>query len=370
MILDKTLSIYFGQDMNGRLIEVNRAFHGLYSILSLLKQKKGGSKVLYSTTTCASPVYAASYAGMEPIFADISPKDFLMDENETLNLIEEYKDDLVAVVYIYIFGHTSDAVFRIKAKCEQYGIYLIEDLAQAFGSSVNGIPTGLIGDFAVLSFGHSKQIDAKRGGVIVNNAANILTNKEIQAGLDGLQLVIPSPELSNSYGTNFYANRKRALANDDDFALYKDFIITYKDLYFSYGDVNWELIQEKIENYLDNRITENRNKIAKEYHDRLAHLAKFIYCPKIKEGYSIYRYTIVLKNDADLEDFSEYLRKNGVNCSNLYIPINRFYGEKGCPQANFMAHKCVNLWTDPSVANAEYINHTIQIIADYYGKKM
>ena len=277
MILDKILSRYFGHDMDGRLLEVNRAFHGLYSILSLLKQKKGGSKVLYSTTTCASPVYAASYAGLEPLFADISPRDYLMDEDETLNLIDKYKNDLLAVVYIYVFGHTSDAIFRIKTKCEQYGIYLIEDLAQAFGSSVNGIPTGLIGNFAVLSFGHSKQVDVKRGGVIVNNSSNVLSNKEIQEHLDGLQLVVPSSELSNSYGANFYANRKKALANDEDFALYKDFITVYQDLYFSYGDVNWELIQEKIENYLDNKITEKRNKIAKEYHDRLAHLARFIY---------------------------------------------------------------------------------------------
>ena len=368
MLLDKALSRYFGQDMDGRLLEVNRAFHGLYSILSLLKQKKGGSKVLYSTTTCASPVYAASYAGLNPLFADISPKDFLMDENETLDLIDKYKDDLVAVVYIYVFGHTSDAIFRIKTKCEQYGIFLIEDLAQAFGSSVNGIPTGLIGDFAVLSFGHSKQIDAKRGGVIVNNATSVLTNKDIQDHLDGLQLVVPPPELSSSYGTNFYANRKKALDNDDDFALYKDFITVYKDLYFSYGDVNRGLIQEKIENYLDNKLTEKRNKIAKEYHDRLAPLDKFIYCPEVKEGYSVYRYTIVLKDNTDLEDFSEYLRKNGVNCSNLYIPINRFYGDKGCPQANAFAHMCVNLWADPTIAKDNYIDNTIQTIVEYYGR--
>ena len=369
MNLNKTLSEYFNQDMDGRLLEVNRAFHGLYSILSLLKQKRGGNKVLYSTTTCASPVYAASYAGLEPVFADISPKDYLMDENETLSLIEKYKDNLVAVVYIYVFGHTSDAVFRIKDKCKQYGIYLIEDLAQAFGSSIKGIPTGLIGDFAVLSFGHSKQIDAKRGGVIVNNAADILTNKEIKDSLDSLQLVIPSQELSNSYGTNFYANRKRALANDEDFALYRDFIYTYKDLYFSEAPVNWDLIQEKIEYYLKFDITEKRNKIAKEYYDRLKPLSEYIYCPDIKDGYSVYRYTIVLKGDIDLEDFSEYLRQNGINCSNLYIPINRFYGETGCPQANALAHKGVNLWVDPSIANEDYINNTIQQIMKYYGGK-
>ena len=369
MNLNELLSRYFNQDMNGRLIEVNRAFHGLYSILSLLKQKKGGTKVLYSTTTCASPVYAASYAGLEPVFADISPEDFLMDENETLQLIDKYKDDLVAVVYIYVFGHTSDAVFRIKTKCKQYGIYLIEDLAQAFGSSINGTPTGLIGDFAVLSFGYSKQIDAKRGGVIVNNAPDILSGTEIQESLDTLHLVTPSPELSNSYSTNFYANRKRALANDEEFALYKNFINTYKALYFSEGAVNWELIQEKIEDYLDQNITEKRNMIAKEYYNRLNPLAEYVYCPEIEEGYSVYRYTIVLKDDTDLEDFSEYLRQNGVNCSNLYIPINRFYGETGCPQANALAHKCVNLWVDPSIATEDYINNTIHQIMKYYGGK-
>lgn len=369
MILENTLSRYFNLEMNGRLIEVNRAFHGLYSILSLLKQKKGGSKVLYSTTTCASPVYAASYAGLEPVFADISAKDFLMDEEETLRLIESYKDELVAIVYIYVFGHTSEAVFRIKDKCKQYGIYFIEDLAQALGSSINGIPTGLIGDFAVLSFGHSKQIDAKRGGVIINNSPDVLSNKDIQESLDSLQLAIPSQELSNSYGTNFYANRKKALANDADFALYSDFIKTYKDLYFSYGEVNWELINNKIEVYLQSDATQIRNSIAEQYRKGLKNLSEHIYCPAICDGYSVYRYTIVLKGDTDLEDFSEYLRKNGVNCSNLYIPINRFYGDKGCPHALDFAHRCVNLWVEPTIATDDYINNTIQLITKYYGRE-
>lgn len=367
--MERILSQYFKQDVSERVIRVNRAFLGIYSILSVLKQRKGGTKVLYSTTTCASPVYASSYAGLTPVFSDISTEDFLMDEENTISLIEQYKEDLLAIVYIYIYGHTSPSIFRIREKCKQYGIYLIEDLAQAFGSSVNGTPTGLIGDFSVLSFGHTKQIDVKRGGAIINNVPEVVSNEEIIKVLDSIALATPSQELSSQYGTSFYANRRKALANDEDFALYVDFINTYKDLYFSYVLVNWDLISDKIDGYLKDKTTEQRNLIGKKYRDGLSKLSDHIYCPEVKEGYSVYRYTIVLKDDTYLEDFSEYLRSHGVNCSNLYIPINRFYGDKGCPKAFDFAHRCVNLWAEPSVATDEYINNTIQQIVSFYEER-
>ena len=367
--MEKILSQYFKQDLSKKVIRVNRAFLGIYSILSVLKQRKRGTKVLYSTTTCASPVYASSYAGLTPIFSDISTIDFLMDEENTISLIEQYKENLLAVVYIYIFGHTSPSIFRIREKCKQYGIYLIEDLAQAFGSSVNGTPTGLIGDFSVLSFGHTKQIDVKRGGVIINNVPEVVSNEEILKELGRIVLATPTQELSSQYGFSFYANRRRALRNDEDFALYADFITTYKDLYFSYAPVNWDLISDKLDSYLKKKTTEQRNQIGKKYKDGLSKLSDYIYSPDVKDGYSVYRYTIVLKDNTNLEEFSDYLRSHGVNCSNLYIPINRFYGDKGCPNAFDFAHRCVNLWTEPSVATDEYINSTIQQIASFYEER-
>ena len=367
--MERILSQYFKQDLSEKVIRVNRAFLGIYSILSVLKQRKRGTKVLYSTTTCASPVYASSYAGLIPLFSDISTKDFLMDEENTTSLIEQYKEDLLAVVYIYIYGHTSPSIFRIREKCKQYGIYLIEDLAQAFGSSVNGTPTGLIGDFSVLSFGHTKQIDVKRGGVIINNVPEVVSNEEIVKVLDNIALATPSQELSSQYGNSFYANRRRALKNYEDFALYADFITTYKDLYFSYAPVNWDLISDKLDSYLKEKTTELRNQIGNKYREGLSQFADHLYCPDVKEGYSVYRYTIVLKDNTNLEEFSENLRSHGVNCSNLYIPINRFYGDKGCPNAFDFAHRCINLWTEPSVATDEYINNTIQQIASFYEER-
>ena len=367
--MEKLLSQYYKQDLSKKLIRVNRAFLGIYAILSLLKQKKKGTNVLYSTTTCASPVYASSYAGLTPVFADISTEDFLMDEENTIALIEQYKDELLAVVYIYIYGHTSPSIFRIREKCKQYGIFLIEDLAQAFGSSVEGTPAGLIGDFSVLSFGHTKHIDVKRGGVIINNVPEYISNEEITKELDSITLATPPQELSNQYGTYFYANRRKALSNDEDFALYADFINTYKDLYLSYAPVDWVMVEVNMDAYLKNNLTEKRNIIGKKYKEGLSRFSEHIYCPEVKDGYSVYRYTIVLKDNTNLEDFSEYLRQNRINCSNLYIPINRFYGDKGCPNADAFAHRCINLWVEPSIATDDYINNTINQIASYYEKR-
>jgi predicted house-cleaning NTP pyrophosphatase (Maf/HAM1 superfamily) len=55
--------------------------------LEILKKLKGvRKKVLYTSTTCHSPVLAASYAGLEPVFVDISLTDFLMEFQNLFHL--------------------------------------------------------------------------------------------------------------------------------------------------------------------------------------------------------------------------------------------------------------------------------------------
>lgn len=361
------LNKYFGRDVSDRIISVSRAFFGLYSVLSCASKRSGRSDVLYPPTTCASPVYAATFAGLNPVFVDISDRDYLIDEEATLSYIEVHRNELLAVVYIYTFGHTSDAVLRIRRKCDEYGILLIEDAAQAFGGTVQGTPVGLIGHYAILSFGYSKQVDAGMGGLLLNNDG-IVSNAELRGAIDGIELARVDPGLATAYKRDFYDFRLKALADETKFSLYADFPTRFRDLYFTDARPDWNRVETRLREFLADDGVSKRNSIARRYAERLS-TGEFrgrLVVPAVRDGFSVYRYTFMLLGEDGTLSLSEHLRSGGINCSNLYLPVNRFYGDTGCSRALDFARRCVNLWVEPSVATDDYLNRTIELMSSYY----
>ena len=64
-----------------------------------------------------------------------------------------------AIVGVDLFGHPCDAD-AIRALCERSGLRFVEDAAQAFGASWNGVRAGGLGDAAAFSFYPTKNLSA------------------------------------------------------------------------------------------------------------------------------------------------------------------------------------------------------------------
>ena len=60
------------------------------------------------------PVLASIFAGLEPVFVDISLSDYLMDECQTLKSIEKHKNEIAALVYVYTFYHSPKSLIKLK----------------------------------------------------------------------------------------------------------------------------------------------------------------------------------------------------------------------------------------------------------------
>ncbi len=73
-----------------------------------------------------------------------------------------------ALLLVHPYGFPADASGFSKL-AEKEGVVLIEDLAQAFGGSLDGKPLGSFGDFAFFSFRFSKDISCLTGGAAVSN---------------------------------------------------------------------------------------------------------------------------------------------------------------------------------------------------------
>lgn len=130
---------------------------------------KTGDEVLCQSLTFSASANPIIYQGATPIFID--------SENETWNMcpnaLEEAIIDRInqgkkpkAIIAVHLYGmpFNVDAITSVAIK---YDIPLIEDSAEALGSTYNGKKCGTFGKFGILSFNGNKIITTSGGGALV-----------------------------------------------------------------------------------------------------------------------------------------------------------------------------------------------------------
>ena len=122
-----------------------------------------GQKVILSPYTIADVVNMVICAKGVPVFADIDRASCNISADSVACLIDK---DTGAVLVTHFYGQMAD-VEAIQRLCDQNGVPLLEDAAQAFGARHNGRSAGTIGHAGVLSFGMYKSINSFFGGMIV-----------------------------------------------------------------------------------------------------------------------------------------------------------------------------------------------------------
>lgn len=131
--------------------------------LALRALKRGDTdEVILCSFNCPSVIEAVLGAGMIPVCCDVG---------EAFNLSVDTVRPLLgprtrAVIMTHVFG-LGAAAGALQRLCQEAGVALIDDAAQAFGESEEGRPLGSWGDFGVLSFGRHKPLFAGGGGALV-----------------------------------------------------------------------------------------------------------------------------------------------------------------------------------------------------------
>jgi dTDP-4-amino-4,6-dideoxygalactose transaminase len=170
--LEQDLENYLGnQAYVGALSSGTAAIHlGL-----ILLGVQAGDEVLCQSMTFSASANPILYLGATPIFID--------SEEETWNLcpvaLEEAILDRVAkgatpkaIIAVHLYG-VPYQIDAIKAISEKYEIPVLEDSAEALGSSYKGKKCGTFGDIGVLSFNGNKIITTSGGGAIVTKSKEL-----------------------------------------------------------------------------------------------------------------------------------------------------------------------------------------------------
>jgi dTDP-4-amino-4,6-dideoxygalactose transaminase len=136
----------------------------------ILLDVKPGDEVLCQSMTFSASANPIVYLGAKPIFID--------SEKDTWNICPEaletaIKDRITkgkkpkAIIAVHLYGMPYK-VSEIRAIADKYEIPILEDSAEALGSSYKGQKCGTFGDISVLSFNGNKIITTSGGGAIVS----------------------------------------------------------------------------------------------------------------------------------------------------------------------------------------------------------
>ena len=124
-----------------------------------------GDEVIVPTFTFVATVNAVIQTGAKPIFADCDPDSWVIGPD---NIEPCITGQTRAIVVAHLYGAVCD-VAAIQRMADRHGLLLIEDCAQAIGSTSQDRHVGRRGRVGTFSFYGNKTITAGEGGMIVTD---------------------------------------------------------------------------------------------------------------------------------------------------------------------------------------------------------
>lgn len=128
-----------------------------------------GDEVILADTNWVATVAPIVHLGATPVFVDILPESWCLNPEEVIAAITPRTKAIIAV---HIYGNLCD-MDSLLAIGDEYGIPIIEDAAEAIGSSYKGKYAGSMGAFGAFSFHGTKTLTTGEGGMFVTNDVNL-----------------------------------------------------------------------------------------------------------------------------------------------------------------------------------------------------
>ncbi len=169
---EKDLEDYLGENVFAAALSSGTA--ALHLALIIL-QVTSEDEVICQSMTFSASANPIVYLGAKPVFVD--------SENETMNLcpiaLEEAILDGIkrskkpkAIVMVHLYGMPGK-IDEIRNVADKYEIPIIEDSAEALGSTYKGKKCGTFGDIGILSFNGNKIITTSGGGALITKTIEI-----------------------------------------------------------------------------------------------------------------------------------------------------------------------------------------------------
>ncbi len=276
---------------------------------ALLCDLKPGDEVILPSYTFCSTANAFVQRGAVLVFTDIRPDTLNIDENKIEDAITE-KTKAICVVH---YAGVACEMKKIMEIARKYNLFVVEDAAQAVGSSYFGKPLGTIGDFGCFSFHETKNYSMGEGGAV------LLPDLKYR----------DQAEIYREKGTD----RSRFFRGQVDKYTWRDYGSSYLP-----SDLNAAYLWAQFECF--DKIMEDRMATWNAYQSAFEPLAEEgkLTLPVIPEGctHNAHMYYVKLKDFEERTAFLKHMRDSGVLSVFHYIPLHsapaglkygRFHGE-------------------------------------------
>jgi dTDP-4-amino-4,6-dideoxygalactose transaminase len=137
---------------------------------------KAGDTVFCQSITFSASANPIAYQGAIPVFIDSEIDTWNMDPALLKAALEEAKQNgklPKAIIPVHLYGMPAK-MYEIISIANEYGVPVIEDAAEALGSSIDNKPCGSFGEFGVLSFNGNKIITTSGGGALLSENADMI----------------------------------------------------------------------------------------------------------------------------------------------------------------------------------------------------
>lgn len=124
-----------------------------------------GDEVIVPSFTYIASVNSIAQTGATPVFAESRADDWLLDIEDVERRITPRTKAIMAV---HLYGHACD-MSALGALAERHGLALVEDCAEALGSSLGGRHVGRFGAVGTFSFFGNKTVTTGEGGMVITD---------------------------------------------------------------------------------------------------------------------------------------------------------------------------------------------------------
>lgn len=338
--LSRALARQFGVE---QVVSASRAALGLSVLLECWRKGRGACRVALPAAICHEVVVAVLAAGCEALFCDVDPADGLVTETEW-SRARALGADVAIVVHLYGNPGSTELVRSIFPAPD---CLVIDDAAQALGSSFEQRPAGGGGDVGLLSFGTTKHIST-------GNAALLFKNVDLAEEIGArLAATMPQPAsvrnaLMSSFRMRLETGRAQVrAAGENATAAFKGLLQGLEPvLAVPFSPAAEGATVHALETYAETaEVRVGKKKLWS------IGLAGTGFIPVGMGGGCVpWRYACRLRGVSWSEQYriAERLRAGGIQVSNWYIPAHWFLGGRAqaLPGVETLAREVFQFWLD------------------------
>jgi perosamine synthetase len=122
-----------------------------------------GDEVIVPSFTYIASVNTIAQTGATPVFAESRASDWLIDPADVERLITPHTK---AILPVHLYGAACD-MRSIMAIANRYGLKVVEDCAEALGTTIGGEHVGTFGQIGTFSFFGNKTVTTGEGGMTI-----------------------------------------------------------------------------------------------------------------------------------------------------------------------------------------------------------